>query len=172
MFGNKKKKEKNSLLEGIGLGVANKVAPNKSICPSLSFKTRVYGWAICFCIGMLISFVSSGLLKNLVNGSMLKFAILYTAGTLTSLAASMFLWGPAAQCKAMFDKTRRWTTIIFLSCIVGVVVCCAVPTFKGQVPLIMALVFLQFLAYFWYSLSFIPYGRSIFCKCVKKNLEE
>ena len=127
---------------------------------------------------MLISLVGSGLLKNLMNGSITKFAILYASGTVTSLSASMFLWGPAAQCKAMFDKTRRITTIIFLSCIISIVTICivfsdiALGPFKGQAAVIMALVFIQFIAYFWYSLSFIPYGRQIFCKCLKKNLED
>ena len=132
MFGNKnKKKEDNSLLSGLGAGVANKVAPNKSICPSLSLKTRIYGFGICFCIGMLISFVSSGLLKNLTSGrrGIIKFGILYGLGTLVSLCASMFLWGPAAQCGAMFDKTRRVTTIIFLTAIVAVLSCSIVPAF-------------------------------------------
>ena len=49
--------------------------------------------------------------------------MLYTAGTLIALASSMFLWGPAAQCKSWFDKTRRITAIIFFTMIVLVVVC-------------------------------------------------
>ena len=96
---------------------------------------------------------------------MTKFGILYCAGTVCSLASSLFLWGPAAQCKAMFDKTRRIVTIIFLSCIAGTVVC----IFLYPKPmLIMALILVQYCAYFWYTLSFIPFGRTIFCKCFKK----
>ena len=46
----------------IGLKIAEKAAPNKSLCPSLSLKTRITGWFICFCLGTLISLLSTGML--------------------------------------------------------------------------------------------------------------
>ena len=100
-----------------------------------------------------------------MKGDMIKFGILYTAGTICSLASSMFLWGPKIQCKKMFDPTRRIVTVIFLSCIIGVV-CLIIWYPKWQI--IMLLVIIQYCAYFWYTLSFIPFGRTIFCKCFKK----
>mmetsp|Transcript_16986 Transcript_16986/g.28725 ORF Transcript_16986/g.28725 Transcript_16986/m.28725 type:complete len:106 (+) Transcript_16986:131-448(+) len=96
---------------------------NKSICPSLTLRTRVYGWAICLSIGFLVSLLSSGLLKSLSSGKIIKFAIFYTVGTIASLSSSMFLWGPRSQCKSMFDKTRCATTVIYLLCIAGVIAC-------------------------------------------------
>ena len=112
-----KKEESGGLLGGVGSVLADKATPNKSLCPSLSLKTRIKAWFICLCIGCLISLVSAGLIKSLMRGDITKFGILYCAGTITSLAASLFLWGPVAQCKAMFDKKRRITTCVFLSCI-------------------------------------------------------
>ena len=103
--------------------LADKVAPNHSLCPKMSLKTRVYGWVTLMCLGCFISLISCGLVKSLIKGDTLKFGIIYTAGTVCSLGSSFFLWGPARQCKAMFDKTRRIVTCIFLSCIVGMIAC-------------------------------------------------
>mgnify|MGYP000223695884 FL=1 len=117
-----KPQEQKSLLNFTSV-LADKTVKNKSLCPSLSLKTRIKGWAILICIGFVVSLISAGLLKSLIRGDIVKFGILYTVGTCCSLGSSMFLWGPAAQCKSMFDKTRRITTIIFLTAIIGVILC-------------------------------------------------
>ena len=104
------------------LAVAEKAAPNKSLCPKLSLKTRLKGWFTCFCLGWIISLLSSGMLFKAANQP-IKFAVLYTAGTMIALASSMFLWGPAAQCKSWFEKSRRITAIVFFSMIVLVIAC-------------------------------------------------
>ena len=111
-------------LLGVTSALTDKLQPNRSLCPKMALKTRVKGFAILFCLGMLISLISSGLIKSLMKGDILKFGILYTCGTLCSLGSSFFLWGPKAQVKAMFDKTRRITTIIFLTCIAGTITSC------------------------------------------------
>ena len=162
-----KKKEEGSLLSGVGTYMADKTTPNKSLCPKLSLRTRVKGWFILLCIGMVVSLLGAGLIKSILKGDILKFGIIYTVGTMCSLGSSLFLWGPASQCKSMFDKKRRITTCVFLSCIVGTI-CCLL--FYPQPQLIFALVITQYCAYFWYSLSFIPFGRTIFCKCFKKTV--
>ena len=164
-----------SLLDKVGVAMVEKTQKNKSVCPSLKLRTRIYGWGICLCIGFFLSLLSSGALKSIARGEVIKFTILYALGTITSLAASMFLWGPAAQCKSMFDPTRRITTIVFLLCLVLVItsaVLKATGTLDIPVILILLLVLLQYCAYFWYCLSFIPYGRKIVCKCCKKAMEE
>ena len=124
---------------------------------------------------MLCSIASSGMLFNLLTGQkIVRFAVLYTLGIVISLASSMFLWGPKRQCKAMFDKTRLVTTIVFLTCM-ALIITGAVLIYLGfPIPpvLILVLVIVQYCAYFWYSLSFIPFGRKIFCKCFKKAIDE
>ena len=165
----------NNLLPGSAL--ADRVTPNHSLCPSMSLKTRVYGWVTLMCVGCLVSLVSCGMITSLIKGGdgIIKFGVIYTLGTICSLGSSMFLWGPARQCKAMFDKTRRIVTIIFLSCIMGVITCLILLAFDissgfPYVSVMIALVITQYCAYFWYSLSFIPFGRTIFCKCLKKQV--
>ena len=153
-------------LLGITSALTDKVQPNRSLCPSMALRTRIKGFGILFCLGMLISLISSGLIKSLMKGDILKFGIFYTLGTCCSLGSSFFLWGPLAQIKTMFDKKRRITSIIFLSCIVGTIVSCILYP-KVPVQAILLFVLVQYCAYFWYSLSFIPFGRTIFCKCFK-----
>ena len=145
MFGDKKKKGGGGFLDKAGEVFVEKTTENKSLCPKMPLRTRIYCWGVCFCIGFLISLLSSGMLKTLVTGSYVKFGIFYAAGTIVTLASSFFLWGPAAQCKKMFDKTRRVITIVYLS-----LICCVIaatiygannPDFKGMGAIIMALVF-------------------------------
>ena len=126
MFGSKKNSgagadDESGLLSGMKMKAVEKAAPNHSLCPNLTLRQRLYGFTICFGIGMILSILSTGMLFRLLSGQIVKFAVLYTLGIIVSLSSSMFLWGPKRQCKAMFDKKRRWTTIIFLSCIVAII---------------------------------------------------
>ena len=168
-----------------GVALAEKTQKNESLCKSLPLRTRIKGWFACFCAGMIISFLAGGMVKRLAsagnfNVGVAKFMILYSLGTACALSSSLFLWGPAKQCKSMFDETRRITTIIYLSCIVLVLASCV--TFfvwkdengnpKLPPSIILLLVLFQYIAYFWYALSFIPFGRAMFCKCFKKMTED
>ena len=146
-----------------------KVEPNKSIFPSLSLATRIKGWAICMILGYFVSMMSSNMLKTVLNGKILKFAILYFLGTILSLSSSLFLWGPKAQCQSMFDKTRRITTILFMTCITSVLVCIILTIAGHEVHKLVFLTLITFQSciYFWYCLSFIPYGRTVIKKIAR-----
>ena len=165
------------MLANVGFAMAEKAAPNKSLCPSLTLKTRIYGWFICLCLGSLVSFASSGMVMKAARQP-IKFAILYTSGTTIALCSSLFLWGPQSQCKAMFHKDRRISTIIVLFCIAAIITCAVLNSwaydkgFTKMWSIILLLVILQMTFYFWYTLSFIPFGRKIFCRCCKKIVDE
>ena len=85
------------------------------------------------------------------------------------------------QLKSMFDKTRLITTIVLLAAIATVLVCGILggilagsdesinPIFT---ILVIVGIIVVYCAYFWYSLSYIPFGRKIVCKCFKKGTEE
>ena len=75
----------------VAASLADKSQPNRSMCPSLNFKTRVMGFALMFIIGTIISMSSSHQFRR---GNLKTFAVMYCIGTLISLTASMFLWGP------------------------------------------------------------------------------
>ena len=88
----------------------------------------------------------------------------------------MFLWGPASQCKSWFHKDRRGTSIVFFSSIALVIVAVCLNGiamdngFDKMWAVILLLVLVQYCAYFWLCLSYIPFGRKLFCKCCKKTI--
>ena len=166
--------DESGLLAGMKMKAVEKAAPNHSLCPSLTLQQRITGFAICFCLGFVCSLLSAGMVFRILTGRVVQFAVLYTLGIVISLSSSMFLWGPKRQCKSMFDKKRFWTTVIFLTCMLLTITVVVLIMFKINIPaaIVLILVIIQYCAYFWYSLSFIPFGRTIFCKCFKKGVDE
>lgn len=71
------------------------------MCPSLSLKHRIYGFAFCLVLGSIIGFLNAGMIKAFINSDsdnkkpIIKFIILYTLGIGLTIGGSMFLWGPA-----------------------------------------------------------------------------
>ena len=158
--------------------IAEKTTKNESLCKSMTLRNRIYGWFICLCVGCVVAFFSSSSVRTLGHGQagLIKFFVLYVIGTCCAFGSSLFLWGPAKQCKSMFDKTRRVVTCIYLGAIVSIITLVLCRFFfsdnltlaKLTVPLLLLLLLIQYCAYFWYTLSFVPMGRTIFCKCLKK----
>ncbi|XP_047497426.1 vesicle transport protein SFT2A-like isoform X1 [Penaeus chinensis] len=127
---------------------------------SLSWSTRVKGFAICFILGFLFSLLGSALFF-LPKGTVL-FAIFYTLGNVMALSSTCFLMGPVNQCKKMFAKTRIIATIIMFVALIMTLIAAFVVHKKG---LALLMVLIQFLAMTWYSLSYIPYARDAAKKC-------
>jgi len=149
------------------LSIANK--KNDSCFPSLSFKTRLYGFLGCFLAGLFLD-IMSFLTTLLGQKNAAKFAIIYTLGNILALTGTTFLVGPKQQFKNMTNKTRIGTSIVYISALIGTLVAALIkPPIK---PLILVLILVQFLALTWYSLSFIPYARTLVKKCFQKAITE
>jgi len=121
---------------------------------------RLYGFGGCLAIGFILSILGSSLL---FLGQLGSFAVLYAMGTIVSLIGTGFLIGFASQMKLMFKPVRIVATIVFLGSI-GLV-------FVGAFVLrndILCIIFviIEFLAYTWYTLSYIPYARTAVLKIV------
>jgi hypothetical protein len=52
-------------------------------CPSLSLKTRVIAFGVCFGVGMILSFMST---ISLWSGNLTQFAVMYTFGNILAMA--------------------------------------------------------------------------------------
>lgn len=119
----------------------------------------------------LIAFFSFRFFIRLIEGDPLPFALNYTFGHVLQLLASTFLCGPKRQFKNMFDKHRRDTSIVYLSCLVLTLLFVFIPM-PGPLKLILLLLLMmiQFCASIWYSLSYIPYGRRTVTQCAKRQL--
>jgi hypothetical protein len=139
----------------------------EGICPSLSFKQRITGFAICFVGGLFIGFLATFLLFV----SIVAFATLYTIGNLLSLSSTLFLMGPLRQIKSMFDPTRLFATIVFIAAMAMTLFCAFWFTGKNQhgiqVGLVILFLIIQFLALIWYSLSYIPFARTAVINCCR-----
>jgi len=124
---------------------------------NLSYTQRVWGFAICFSLGMIISIMSSFLVLNPV-----KFALPYSFGNALSLLSTGFLVGPRRQLKYACAPTRVWAFVIYIGCIVCTLVS-ALHFRKAFLTLLFVLV--QFLAGLWYTASYVPYGREMLTRC-------
>jgi hypothetical protein len=92
----------------------------------------------------------------------------YTSGNAVSIAATLFFYGPWSQCKKMFESVRIAATLIYLFWMSVTLFLTYYPEpVPARVVLIVMSIFFQFCALVWYTLSYIPYGRSIALSCCK-----
>lgn len=146
---------------------------------TLGCTTRLKLFAICFIVGILLSFLGSFAL--FLNKGLSVFAIFYTLGNIVSMASTCFLMGPFKQIKKMFATTRLIATLIvilsfaltlFAALKVSCLLCCLIffNDFCFQLHnagLALLFIIIQSFALTWYSLSYIPYARDF----VKKTFE-
>jgi len=113
---------------------------------------------------MILGFVLS-LLGSIMLfvGSLTSFAILYAMGTVITLIGTGFLIGFAKQVKLMFKPVRIVATIVFIA-MIGMIFITAF-VIKSDI-LCIIFVILEYLAYTWYTLSYIPYARSAILKMI------
>jgi len=127
---------------------------------NLSRTTRLYGFIGCLIGGFVLSLLGTVVL---VSGMTLLFAVLYILGTIVSLVGTGFLIGFLKQVKLMFKPIRIIASIVLLASI-GLVFVGAFVLRNGILCLIF--VFIEYLAYTWYTLSYIPYARAAVSKAV------
>ncbi|GAV78554.1 Got1 domain-containing protein, partial [Cephalotus follicularis] len=123
---------------------------------SLSTTQRLYGFTICFVAGLACT-----LLSMLVFFNPIKFGITFTFGNMLSLGSTAFLIGPKRQVTMMLDPVRIYATAMFLSSII-IALFCALYVHNKLLTLLAIL--LEFGALIWYSLSYIPFARSMVSK--------
>ena len=139
-----------------------------SMCPQLSYSERLLGFLACLLFGMLISISSLGSFGELLMGHPLRFAILYSLGNLTSLFSTLFLVGFKRQIRNMTQEHRRISAMMYVSCcLLTICVAYFLPEMKW---LMVLLVVLQWASLLWYTLSYIPFGRSMMTSLANRLL--
>lgn len=83
---------------------------------TLSWDTRIKGFAICFVVGILFTLLASFAL--FLNRGLTVFAAFYTIGNVLSILSTCFLMGPVKQFKKMFSSTRWIATCIMIASLV------------------------------------------------------
>eukprot|EP01120_Amphizonella_sp_Union-15-10_P010491 TRINITY_DN4204_c0_g1_i1.p1 TRINITY_DN4204_c0_g1~~TRINITY_DN4204_c0_g1_i1.p1 ORF type:complete len:159 (-),score=5.90 TRINITY_DN4204_c0_g1_i1:90-566(-) len=132
-----------------------------SVCPSFSWKQRIWGFGICATLGFVCAVLGTFMLVIFL--SVVPFAVLYTVGNILALSATGFLVGPLRQLKTMFEPTRLIATIVYLVTLILTLFF----AFKGIFILTLICVIIQFLAFLWYALSYIPFARDVVKGCVR-----
>lgn len=123
---------------------------------TLSTKQRLYGFLICLAAG-----IACTLLSMLVFFNPVKFGITFSFGNLLALGSTAFLIGPKRQVTMMLDPVRIYATAIYLASII-IALFCALYV-RNKLLTLLAIV-LEFGALLWYSLSYIPFARSMVSK--------
>jgi len=124
----------------------------------LTREQRLYGFIGCLIVSFVLSLLGTILL---IVGNLTLFAFLYAIGTILGLIGTGFLIGFFKQLKLMFKPIRVVASIIFLASIALIFVGAFV---LDNGVLCIVFVIIQYLAYTWYTLSYIPYARSAILK--------
>ena len=135
---------------------------------SLSYKQRAIGYIICVVIGLILCFISFfTLFFSDKENKIIAFAVLYTLGNLCAIFSTCFFIGFKRQWKNMVNKKRRYTSLVFfLTILLTLIVAFFVKSNIKRVFMLI-LIIIQYCAFFWYSLSYIPFARTCFKKCCK-----
>ncbi|CAO2827417.1 unnamed protein product [Amaranthus hypochondriacus] len=88
----------------------------------------------------------------------IKFGITFTFGNLLAIGSTAFLIGPKRQVAMMLDPVRIYATALYLASMI-IALFCALYVHNKLLTL-LALI-LEFGALTWYSLSYIPFARSM-----------
>ncbi|WWC72056.1 uncharacterized protein I206_106016 [Kwoniella pini CBS 10737] len=115
---------------------------------------RIGGFAACYVGGLGVSLLGAILLFLGATGA---FATLFGVGAILSLLGTGFLIGFKTQLEKMFKPVRIIATILLFISIIMTFISAFV------LPAILCIVFviIQYLAFLWYSLSYIPYARTL-----------
>ncbi|XP_022750817.1 vesicle transport protein SFT2B-like isoform X2 [Durio zibethinus] len=108
---------------------------------TLTTKQRFYGFAICFVAGLTCTLL------------MLSWSVLY--------GSTAFLIGPKRQVSMMFDPVRIYATAIYLASMIIALFCAF---YVHNKLLTLLAIILEFGALIWYTLSYIPFARSMVSK--------
>ena len=168
---------------------------SESCFPSLTYKERLIGFFVCFALGILslillkshylkgivIEFISFGSFILVAAGKPAKFAICYSFGNVLTLFGFFvffmrftnflfinrtgFLVGFSKQFQNMIDKTRLFSSLVFLGALIMTLVS-ALWIESGWLVLIFLII--QFLAYVWYVASYIPFARDLLKGCFSR----
>lgn len=91
----------------------------------------------------------------------IKFGITFTFGNLLALGSTAFLIGPKRQVSMMLDPVRIYATAIYLASMIIALFCAF---YVRNKLLTLLAIMLEFGALIWYSLSYIPFARSMVSK--------
>lgn len=144
---------------GGGAPPQQSVADEVSTLFNLTWMQRLTLFAMCFCTGVVLILISFSFLPLIVVMPH-KFAAAFTMGNVLAIVSTWLLVGPRAQLQTMFHPARAAAAAAY----VGSLVFALFAAFFGgklRYLLVLASLVVEICALAWYSLSYIPYGRTM-----------
>lgn len=131
-------------------------ASSDPICPALSRKQRLIGFAVCVFTGIMC-FSLAAMYAPLLVLKARKFSLLYSLGSLFMINSFSFLWGPWIHMKHLFTKDRLPFTIAYFGSLFATLYFAM--WLRSTVLTVVAAV-VQIIALTWYIVSYIPGGQA------------
>ncbi|KRZ55440.1 Vesicle transport protein SFT2A, partial [Trichinella nativa] len=82
---------------------------------TLTWSTRIKCFLFCFLLGIFLSVMGS---VSIFFRNFVMFSILFSIGSVMSMASTCFLMGPVKQLKKMVDPTRLISTVVVILMII------------------------------------------------------
>lgn len=155
-------------MSAISVGL-NAMDDKEDQCCDLTFKQRLIGGGICMGVGILLSILS---FISFASGDLTTFAIIYTLGTIASIAGSFFIVGPKKHMEAFKDETLRIPHIVSTGVLVGcilMVFISALAIKSTALAIIFVIAELIALVFFTLTLKKVMWTafKTLFNKCFK-----
>jgi len=124
--------------------------------PALSKKQRIFGFMTSLILGLICFGLASAYIPFIVLKAR-KFSLLFSLGSVFTIASFSFLYGPWNHVKHLFSKERLPFTIIYLTSLSGTLYFAmglqsTVLTCIAAVAQVVALV--------WFIVSYVPGGQT------------
>ena len=139
-----------------------------SFFPKLTLKQKILSLAICVIFGFVLEFLSYMVLFfGKAGKKAVAFAILYTIGNIVTILGMGFIVGFKSQYKSITHKNRLFASLLYFGSIILTLIVAFTVADPTRRLLLVLLIIIQYFAYIWYCLSYIPYGRTMIKKCLK-----
>ena len=120
--------EQPSLIDRAAVAVGLQPEPSvreaaiSGMCPDMTFKQRLYGFATCWVIGVVICVSSMMSFSKLVSGNPVPFAVKYSVGNIIAICSTAFLVSPKRQLRKMSHPTRWGASVVYVLAIAATLV--------------------------------------------------
>jgi len=84
------------------------------------------------------------------------YAVFFSISQIISIAGTCFLSTPKGHCKDMKKKHRIIPSIVYFVSILLTIIVAVATKIPG---LVFVFLVIQIVAYYWYTISFIPFGQ-------------
>ncbi len=154
--------------QGLMMDFGNDISEkrNKSCFPNLSFKERMIAFVFFNAIAFLLQIGSLfRFLNSIAHNDPEHFALVYSFGNVLALVGMLFLIGIKQQMKMIVNENRRAISLVFFgSMVFCIVVSLSTDNAVAKFLVVIAVV-VQMVSYWWYALSYIPFGRQLVKGC-------